>query len=274
MTVRDTWYERGGVRLHAAEAGPADGPLYILLHGFPEFWYGWRNQIPALADAGYHVIAPDQRGYNLSDKPRGARSYAMRELVADILAIAGDRPFRLAGHDWGAAVAWDLGLARPEQVEKLAILNVPHPVVMMRHLRSDPGQLLRSWYMFFFQVPAAPEALFHLTGRRALVNTSRPGTFSEDDLRLYESAWAHPGCVSGMINWYRALMRTRPPDISDPVLRMPVKILWGRQDKFLKQEMAAESLQFCPKGELVYFDTATHWVQHEEPGRVTELLLS
>ena len=183
--VRENWYERDGVRLHAIEAGPSDGPLDILLHGFPEFSYGWRKQIPALAAAGYHVIAPDQRGYNLSDKPREIASYAVRELAADIVHMAGGRSFRLAGHDWGAAVAWAVALLRPRGLEQLTVLNVPHPVVMMKHLRGDPGQLLRSWYMFFFQFPAAPEALFRRIGRRALVRTSRAGTFSPQELDRY-----------------------------------------------------------------------------------------
>jgi pimeloyl-ACP methyl ester carboxylesterase len=255
------------------EAGPPDGPLYILLHGFPEFWYSWRKQIPALAAAGYHVVTPDQRGYNLSDKPRNVRSYAVAELAADVLAVAAGRPFKLAGHDWGAAVAWAAALTRPEQIERLTILNVPHPAVMIRHLRSDPGQILRSWYMFFFQIPGLPEALFRKIGRRTLTDTSRPGTFTPEDLDRYSESWEQPGCVTGMINWYRALMRVRPPSIADPIVRVPTTIVWGKRDLFLKHEMAAESVRLCSQGRLLYFDDATHWVQHEEPDRVNAVLL-
>lgn len=273
MTPRETWYQRNDVRLHAMEAGPPDGPLYILLHGFPEFWYGWRKQIPALAAAGYHVIAPDQRGYNLSDKPRDIRSYAVSELAADVLAIAAGRVFKLAGHDWGAAVAWAVALRAPQQIHRLTILNVPHPAVMMRHLRSDPGQILRSWYMFFFQLPGIPESLFRLVGRRTLTETSRPGTFTPEDLDRYSESWRQPGSVTGMINWYRALMRARPPSLADPIVRVPTNIVWGKQDRFLKHEMAAESVRLCSQGKLVYIDDATHWVQHEEPDRVNAILI-
>jgi pimeloyl-ACP methyl ester carboxylesterase len=273
VTLRETWYERDGVRLHAMEAGPTGSPLYILLHGFPEFWYGWRKQIPALAAAGYHVIAPDQRGYNLSDKPPHVRSYALPELAADVLAIAAGRTFKLAGHDWGAAVAWAVALAAPEQIERLTILNVPHPVVMMRHLRSDPAQILRSWYMFFFQLPGVPEAFFHVVGRHTLTDTSRPGTFTPADLDRYSEAWRQSGCLTGMINWYRALLRVRPPSFADPIVRAPTTIIWGKQDRFLRHEMAAESTRLCSRGRLLYLVDATHWVQHEEPDRVNAVLI-
>jgi epoxide hydrolase 4 len=276
VIYRDAWFERDGVRLHAIEAGPEDGPLYILLHGFPEFWYGWRKQIPVLASAGYRVVAPDQRGYNTSGKPSELSGYGMSELSADVLSIAdslGRSTFSLAGHDWGAAVAWAVALRWPDRLEKLRILNVPHPAVMMRHLQRDPGQLLRSWYMFFFQTPALPEALFRRTGQRMLINTSRSGCFTREDLEMYTGSWKQPGCATGMINWYRALLRTRPPRLEDPLVRVPTTIVWGRKDRFLKPEMARESLEFCPDGKLVYLENATHWVQHEEPVQVNALLL-
>jgi pimeloyl-ACP methyl ester carboxylesterase len=270
--LRDRWFEREGVRIHAVEAGPEDGPLYILLHGFPEFWYGWRKQIPALAAAGYRVLAPDQRGYNLSSKPSGASAYAMPELVADVMALAEGHRFRLAGHDWGAAVAWSVALMHPNGVERLTVLNVPHPTVMMRHLLSDPGQMLRSWYMFFFQLPFLPEMAFRATGRQSMLRTSRPGTFSEDDLARYSESWSQPGSVTAMINWYRALFRrpTRPP--ANPRVEVPTTVIWGKHDAFLKEAMAAESVKLCQEGELVLLD-ATHWVQHEQPDRVNEVLL-
>jgi epoxide hydrolase 4 len=273
VVLRDRWFERGGVRIHAVEAGPEDGPLYILLHGFPEFWYGWRSQIPVLAGAGYRVLVPDQRGYNVSDKPSSVSAYVIPELVADVMALAEGNRFRLAGHDWGAAVAWSVALMHPDSVERLTILNVPHPTVMMLHLMSDPGQMLRSWYMFFFQLPFAPEMMFRATGRQTMLRTSRPGTFTEEDLARYTESWRQPGCVRGMINWYRALFRRpmRPP--GQPRVEVPTKVIWGKNDAFLKVEMAGESVKLCRHGELVLLD-ATHWVQHEEPARVNDVLLS
>ena len=157
LQLGDLWFERGGVCLHAVAAGPHDGPLVILLHGFPEFWYSWHKQIEPLANAGFRVVAPDQRGYNVSSKPTEIADYAVGNLVADVIAIAdqlGREKFFLAGHDWGAAVAWATALQHPQRVKKLAILNVPHPAVFQRTLRHNPRQMLRSWYMAFFQIAA------------------------------------------------------------------------------------------------------------------------
>ena len=223
------------------------------------------------------MIVPDQRGYNLSDKPEDLGAYSILELALDVLAIAdtlGQRQFRVAGHDWGAAVAWALALRWPERITRLTILNVPHPLVMMQHLRHDFGQLLRSWYMLFFQAPILPEALFGMAGRQMLLNTSRTGTFSDEELAVYERSWNQPGCATGMINWYRSLLRTRPPKIDDPLVRVPATIVWGSKDRFLKREMAAESQDLCTNAKLFYLENATHWVQHEEPEQVNALLLA
>src|SRR5271166_2946744 len=213
----DLWFERKGVRLHAVAAGPRDGPLVILLHGFPEFWYSWHKQIGPFAEAGFRVVAPDQRGYNLSSKPHQIADYAVGNLVADVIAIVdqlGQEKFYLVGHDWGAAVAWATALQYPLRLMKLAILNVPHPAVFMRTLRSNPRQMLRSWYMAFFQLPRIPEWRFasnnFAEGTKALVASSRPGTFTADDLEQYRKAWSNPGTVTAMINWYRAFFRAKP----------------------------------------------------------------
>ena len=204
-------FKNGDVGLHAVAAGPEDGPLVVLLHGFPEFWYSWHRQIEPLSAAGFRVIVPDQRGYNLSSKPVGVSSYAMPELVSDVIAIAdqlGQRKIFLAGHDWGAAVAWSTALLHPQRVAKLVVLNVPHPSVMRKFLSTRPRQFRRSWYMFFFQLPWLPEALFSAfnfrAGSRSLLRSSRPGTFTAEDLAQYRAAWSQPGAITGMINWYRA----------------------------------------------------------------------
>jgi pimeloyl-ACP methyl ester carboxylesterase len=259
--------------------GPKDGPVVVLLHGFPEFWYGWHRQIEPLAAAGFRVIAPDQRGYNRSSKPDGASSYALTELVSDVIAIAdqlGQEKIFLAGHDWGAAVAWSAALLHPQRIAKLIILNVPHPSVMRRFLRTHPQQMLRSWYMFFFQLPWLPEALFSAwnfrIGARSLTHSSRPGTFSSEDLAQYRAAWSHPGTLTAMINWYRALFRSRAK-FSDRTVRVPTRILWGERDAFLLPKMARESLLYCTDAELFTFADASHWLQHEEPARVSELLI-
>ena len=272
-------FKNGDVSLQAVAAGPHDGPVIVLLHGFPEFWYGWRRQIEPLAAAGFRVIVPDQRGYNVSGKPDGVSAYALTELVSDVIAIAdqlGRQKIFLAGHDWGAAVAWSTALVHPQRIAKLAVLNVPHPSVMRKFLSTRPRQLLRSWYMFFFQLPWLPEAVFSAfnfrIGSRALLRFSRPGTFSEEDLAQYRAAWSQPGALTGMINWYRALFRTRVK-FPDKIVRVPTRILWGERDAFLLAEMARESLRYCTNAELFTFANATHWLQHEEPARVSELLI-
>ncbi len=158
-------------------AGPQDGPVVLLLHGFPEFWYGGRRQIQPLAAAGFRVVVPDQRGYNLSSKPFGIAAYALSELVSDVIAIAnqlGQEKILLAGHDWGAAVAWSAALLHPQRIAKLAVVNVPHPSVMRKFLSTHPRQFLRSWYMFFFQLPWLPEALFSAFDFRVGSRSSRP----------------------------------------------------------------------------------------------------
>jgi pimeloyl-ACP methyl ester carboxylesterase len=272
-------FTNGDVSLHAVAAGPHDGPVVVLLHGFPEFWYGWRHQIEPLAIAGFRVIVPDQRGYNLSGKPSGAAAYALTESVADVIAVADqlrqDQIF-LAGHDWGAAVGWSAALLHPQRIAKLAVLNGPHPSVMRRFLGTRPRQLLRSRYMLFFQLPWLPEAVFSAfdfrIGSRALLRSSRPATFSADDLAHYHTAWSQPGALTAMINWYRALLRTRIT-FPDPIVRVPTRIIWGERDAFLLADMARESLAYCTNAELVAFANATHWLQHEEPVRVSELLI-
>lgn len=183
--VEHRYVTSNGLRFHVATAGPSDGRLILLLHGFPEHWYGWRHQIDPLAEAGFSVWAPDQRGYNLSDKPQGIAAYALPELAADVVGLvraAGRERAIVVGHDWGGIVAWHLAAIMPETLERAVILNVPHPAVMLRHLRRNTRQMLRSWYVGFFQVPWLPEAwLGFQCGwplARALRRTSRPGTFS------------------------------------------------------------------------------------------------
>jgi pimeloyl-ACP methyl ester carboxylesterase len=253
--------------------------VVLLLHGFPEFWYGWRKQIDALADSGFRVIVPDQRGYNLSSKPRGVARYRVRELVSDVLAIIDQlgRPnVYLVGHDWGAIVAWALAAWHKERVARLAILNVPHPGAMFRFLLTHPSQLRRSWYMFFFQMPRVPEWFFSAgnfrAGVQSLVRTSRPGTFSPEDLSEYRRAWSQPGAVSAMLHWYRALFRYSV-HFRVGRIEVPTRILWGKNDVFLLSSLATVSQRRCARAEVVWFDRATHWLHLEEPDAVNAVLI-
>ncbi len=275
------WFGLPGLKMHAAVAGPPDGPLVILLHGFPEFWYSWRHQIGALAQAGYRVVAPDQRGYNLTDK---TPPYDIATLAGDVLnlvrACGRERCF-LAGHDWGAAVAWAIAARHPERVERLAILNVPHPAVMTRALGGrNIRQIRRSWYIFFFQLPRLPE--WSLSRRdfarlRWLMGaSSRKGTFSDEDLQRYREAWARPGALAASIGWYRALGRAMLAGRRRPVagrVRVPTVILWGERDAALGVELAEESLAFLESGDLIRYPKATHWLHEELPEEIARRLV-
>lgn len=271
--------ETNGIRLNVVQAGPKDGPLLILLHGFPEFSYGWRKQIPFLASAGYRVWAPDQRGYNISDKPEGIAAYTLDKLAADVVGLidaSGEEKAYLVGHDWGAAVAWWVAAVYPERLAKLVILNVPHGSVMQKNLRKNFAQLRKSWYFLFFQIPWLPEALSRLGNWkfaiRALVKTSRPGTFSESDLEQYRRAWSQPNAYRSMINWYRAIVQKPPKGPASKRIGVPTLLIWGAQDRFLGREMAQPSIDRCEDGNLVFIEEGSHWVQHEEAERVNKLI--
>jgi pimeloyl-ACP methyl ester carboxylesterase len=272
--------ETNGVQLHVAESGPRDGPPLILLHGFPETWRCWRHQIEPLAEAGYRVMAPDQRGYGRSARPRSTASYAIDLLVADVLGLiesSGWPKASVVGHDWGGVVAWWLAIRHPDRLERLAIMNAPHPVAFTRTLWSSPRQFLKSWYAFFFQLPWLPELVLRLGHWRLLTRvlrqSSRPGAFTEEDLEDYRRAWSEPGAITAMVDWYRAALRHRPPLPDDPRIKVPTLLLWGTNDRFLDRRLASASLELCETGSLVFFEEATHWLQHEESDQVNRRLL-
>jgi pimeloyl-ACP methyl ester carboxylesterase len=277
--IERTFRGVNGVELHTVSAGGPDDPLVVLLHGFPEFWYEWHEYINPLVEAGYRVVVPDQRGYNRSEKPDGLDAYSIDTLAADVvdlIEITGRESAHVMGHDWGAAVAWDLALRYPEAVDRLGIVNVPHPTVFQRTLTSDLTQLRNSWYMFFFQLPLIPE---WTTSRNdfaffvhAMEGGSQPGTFDERDFERYRQAWSREGAVGSMINWYRALFRRQAGPPREQV-EAPTLVVWGENDQALVPRMAEESVQYCSNGHLERFPDATHWVPHEYPDRVTTLLL-
>jgi len=268
-----------GINLHVVQDGPAAGRLVILLHGFPEFWYGWRRQIPYLASAGYRVWAPDQRGYNLSDKPEGIAAYTLDEMAADVIGLmdaAGEEKAFVVGHDWGAAVAWWVAAKYPERLARMVVLNVPHHAVIRAHVRRSFTQLRKSWYVLFFQLPWLPERLARLRNWNAAVQSlrlsSHPGTFTEKDLDTYRQAWSQPRAYTSMLNWYRAVLRKPSVAPASPRIKVPTLLIWGAQDKFLGREMAQPSIDLCDDGRLVTIEGATHWVQHEEVDRVNGLI--
>ncbi len=267
-----------GIRLHYVEAG--SGPLVILLHGFPEFWYSWRHQIGPLAQAGYRVVAPDMRGYDLSDRPQSWRSYDAGLVADDIAGLIrglGEEQAYLVGHDWGAAIAYTVAMAHPEVVRRLAILNVPHPARMAEGLRTLK-QLRKSWYMFFFQIPRLPERLLARDdfsfAKRSLRADSKDA-FTDEDLERYVEAWSQPGALTGMINYYRAALRRSPRKALSRMrpIPAPTLVIWGMLDRHLGSELAVPAPEWVPDVRFEPISEATHWVQHDAPQRVNELLL-
>jgi pimeloyl-ACP methyl ester carboxylesterase len=258
-------------------AGPVDGPLVVLLHGFPEFWYGWRHQIEPLADAGFRVLVPDQRGYNLSARPREVGAYDLDLLAADILGLAegvGRRRFSVVGHDWGASVGWWIATRHADRVDRLIAVNAPHPAVWVQAMRTDPEQRGRSRYVSLFRIPVLPEFLMRRENYKALVDalreSKRPDSWSDDVLNSYRAAWSISGALTGMVNWYRALLRKRLPDQPQRIA-VPTRIIWGSNDKYAVRDLAERSLHLCDTASVEYLD-ASHWVQHDEPVRVAELI--
>jgi pimeloyl-ACP methyl ester carboxylesterase len=277
--LRSCWVAGAGVRLHAVTAGDPAGPPVVLLHGFPDFWYGWRHQIGALAAAGFRVIALDQRGYNRSDKPPRVADYATARLAADVAACLdglGLPRAAVVGHDWGGGVAWCLAGAAPERVSRLVVINCPHPYAMQAALEGSWGQIARSWYVFAAQVPRLPEWVAAATGyrvlTRALRSSARPGAFTPRDLARYRRAWRRPGAMTGMVNWYRAAAR-HPVHAEGLRVRVPALLLWGRRDPFLGRGLAPASAALCDDVRVVCFPNSGHWPHREEPEAVNRMLL-
>lgn len=279
--LEHTTISANGIDLHVVLAGPKDGPPVVLLHGFPEFWRGWLKQIEPLADAGYRVIVPDQRGYNLSDKPKGVKPYRMNVLVADMLGLVdslGYDKVNLVGHDWGGLVSWITAIWHPERIQKLGILNVPHPAVLHNFLfRGDLEQLRRSWYVFAFQIPWLPEYFLRKNDWRNMVRSLRGSgkihTFTNDDIAEYKHAWSQPGALTAMINWYRAAARGWRNKQDNWMVKVPTLMLWGMNDVALSHRMATPSMDYCINGKLHFFEDATHWVQRDEAIAVNQLLI-
>ena len=275
MKMEFKYIETNGIQLHTVLAGPEDAPPVFLLHGFPDAWFGWKSQIKPLVKAGFRVIVPDQRGYNMSDKPKGVSNYKMNILAEDILGLAdalGYESFRLAGHDFGAMLSWHLARYHPQKIKRMVIANVPHPVVMQNFLRTNLKQVLKSWYAVFFQLPHLPEWAVKRNNYWFLMN-AMPENLSAEERSRYTSAWVQPGAMTSMINWYRASLRSMGSSNADSKVLVPALIIWGKQDPHLSYEMAVESVEYCADARLVTFENASHWVMHDESEEFNKLML-
>jgi len=265
-----------GIRLHYVTQG--EGDLVLLLHGFPEFWYSWRYQIPRLADH-HKVVALDLRGYNLSDKPQDVASYVIDELILDIVGVIdglGYRRCHLVGHDWGGMVAWGVAYAVPERIQTLTVLACPHPGVL-KQARLSPEQWLRSSYMLLFQLPWLPEVVLEWGGYGAIAQLLRWGAVNQNairpaDIALYQDAAAQRGALSGMLNYYRAGLQSVLAQEWGS-LSVPTQMLWGRQDPTLSMELTYTTDAYVPHLKIQYLDHCGHFIQQEQPDLVNQYLL-
>lgn len=276
----------GGLRMRVALAG--SGPLMVMLHGFPECWYSWRHQLRAFAPF-FTCAAPEMRGYGETDAPVGVANYAIDKLVGDVAGLIqalGEKRAIVVGHDWGGAVAWASALMRPELVERLVVMNCPHPAIFARHLTSNLRQLGRSWYIFFFQLPLLPEALlragdFALLRRMMRRSAVNKAAFSDDDIDHFCAALAgRRYSVTAAINYYRALIiggslrrRAADGDFMRRKIAAPTLLIWGEQDVALGKELTygMEDLFSGPLS-LKYIADSGHWVQQEKPELVNQYM--
>jgi epoxide hydrolase 4 len=268
-----------GITLETAVTGPKGGPLIVLLHGFPDLWQGWHRQIGPLAESGFRVLAPNLRGYGHSDKPAGVSAYDLDILAQDVMELAATEEhakFHLVGHDWGGIVAWWTAARFPGRISRLTVLNAPHPGVFGRYLFRNPGQMLRSWYVGFFQIPYLPEGLLHAHNfhllRRCLESTAPPGLFSEANFEILREGWSQPGSLTAMVNYYRAVFRRSRKSLQVAVAA-PTVILMGNQDPTEEPGLAAASQELCSHSRVIVLDGVYHWPQREAPAPLLAELL-
>jgi len=286
LAVNHGFAKVGDIRLHYAECGGNDKDLVILLHGFPECWYSWRHQLPVLGER-YHVVAPDMRGYNLSDKPAGVKNYRIELLVQDVLGLIhyfGKDKAAIVAHDWGAGVAWALAYRHPDTVAKLVAMQVPPPAAWRANFTLR--QLRHSWYMFFFQLPRLPEWWasandFARVEKMYRETIFRPGAFTAEDIAVYKEALRQPGALTGGINYYRAnvfksLFRggVETPRDADGRIRVPTLFIYGEHDMAIIPDTVRGLDRFidAPYRELRIPDSG-HWVQNEAIEEVNQALL-
>lgn len=281
MAVLDaTWQfnyiTTNGIKLHYVTQG--EGPLMLMLHGFPEFWYSWRHQIPEFAK-NYQVVALDLRGYNKSDKPSAQSAYKMDELVKDVEGVIkglGEDKCILVGHDWGGAIAWCFAYAHPEMVEKLIVLNLPHLAKFAQGLLT-PQQLLRSSYIFLFQLPWLPELLLQANNYETIATAFTTmavdkTAFTPQDIEAYKNAASQPGALTAMLNYYRNLFQHGLLSRSWGILEIPTLMIWGENDTALGKELTYGTEAYVKNLQIKYISNCSHWVQQEQPQLVNQYI--
>lgn len=273
------WIEANGLTFEVAQAGQGNR-LALCLHGFPELHYSWRHQMPLLADMGYRVWAPNMRGYGGTTRPPDKKDYRLDNLTADVAALidaSGAQEITLIAHDWGAIVAWQFAIQQIRPLDRLVIMNVPHPLCARREIRTWK-QLKKSWYIFFFQIPGLPEwrlgqndaAAIGRLFRETSVNATR---FTREATEPYRTAAAQPGALTAMLNYYRALLQT--PDarrIGDGKVDVPTLVIWGEQDVAIDIACLDGTQAYVEDLTVRRFPNASHWVQQDIPDEVNAAL--
>ncbi len=284
MQTTETWQHRhvitNGIRMYYVTQG--SGPLIVLLHGFPEFWYSWRFQLPFLAEHGYTAVAPDLRGYNDTDKPR--KGYDVATLTCDIKGLIkglGQEKAIIAGHDWGGAVAWVFAARYPEMTGRLIVMNAPHPLAFQREMRTL-RQLRKSWYIFFFQLPWLPEYMLlrnnaNEVGRMLRGAAVQKTTFPREVTARFQQAMSKPGAMKAALNYYRQIFGRTPWSLAATSngfrIKAPTLIIWGEQDIALGIELLNGLEQWVDSLQIQRIPDSGHWVQQEQPGKVNQLML-
>lgn len=278
-TLKHGFIKTNGVNLHYVSQG--EGKLVLLLHGFPEFWYSWRHQIAEFAQ-DYHVVAIDMRGYNDSDKPESLFAYKMSELIADVRGVINGLDYEdciLVAHDWGAAIAWNFAYEHPNMVDKLIVMNLPHPAKLIAGLKTW-SQLQKSWYIFAFQIPLLPELIFQANDYQAIASAFvdtviDKSAFTPEDVSAYKEAAAKPGALNAMINYYRANFSIIPDDRINReygILDIPTLMIWGEEDFALGKELTYGTEEYVKDLQLKYIPNCSHWVQQEQPDLVNRYM--
>ncbi len=280
-SLEHNFIHTNGVNLHYVSQG--EGKLMLMLHGFPEFWYSWRHQITEFVQ-NYHVVAVDLRGYNDSDKPQELEAYQISELVEDIKGVVKGLNYQdciLVAHDWGGLIAWNFAYTYPEMVEKLIVLNIPHPAKFIAGIKT-PQQLLKSWYILWFQIPWIPEFLFQLNNYQAIANifinmAVDKTAFTEADLNAYRDAAAKPGALTAMLNYYRCnfpslLTLFNGEQQKWHYLDVPTLTIWGENDTALGKELTYGTEAYVRDWQIKYIPNCSHWVQQEQPTLVNSYI--
>ncbi|MEO1433705.1 MAG: alpha/beta hydrolase [Cyanobacteria bacterium J06633_8] len=275
-TPQHDYITTNGIKLHYVTQG--SGALMLMLHGFPEFWYSWRYQIPEFA-SDFKVVAPDLRGYNDSDKPLEQSAYVMKELVRDVegmIRSLGYEKCVLVGHDWGGGIAWNFAYAYPQMVERLIIMNHPHYAKFSEGFRT-PQQLLRSWYVFLFQLPVIPELYVQFQDYKFIEDAFKgmavdKSAFTKEDIDAYKNAIKKPGALSAAINYYRNVFSSQMLNQNWSILEVPTLMIWGEEDTALGKELTYGTQDYVKDFQIRYIPNCSHWVQQEQPQLVNQYM--